>query len=240
MSRLYEVLENARREREGIKVSRGQGTPFRPIHTKSELEMLGLYQAINASLGKKSTRIVELMGTQEGEGCSTIALDLARIAATNPTESVLLLDLNPGSCNGVVASDAAFQHHFEKLSMQTTPLEGEFSRKEQDNLTVTSVTSGSGTSVAILNMSDNEDMWHRLGGKFSLVLIDVPPATVSPIGFSLLERVDGVVLVIREEKTRWPLAVDVKEKIVREGGKIIGVVYNDQHHYIPKWLNRCL
>ena len=34
--------------------------------------------------------------------------------------------------------------------------------------------------------------------------------------------------MVRAEKTRWPAAVNVKEKIVRDGGKIIGAVYNDR------------
>ena len=87
MSKLYEVLENARREREELKIPESEAAILRPLRSKSEMEMLTLYQAINAALGKKGTRIVEFMGTRPGEGCSTIVLDLARIAAKNPAES---------------------------------------------------------------------------------------------------------------------------------------------------------
>lgn len=240
MSRLYEVLENARRERHELKVSEARIASFRPLRSKNEMEMLGLYQAINAALGKKGTRIVEFVGTQPGEGTSTIVLDLARIAAKNPAESVLLLDLNPRPKAGDAAGEFAFEHHLEKSAVPAAPLEGEFTRMEHENLTVTTVSPGSGTSVAILNMSDNEDLWHRFGGEFTLILIDAPPVTLSPIAFALLERVDGVVMVIREKKTRWPAAVAIKEKIAREGGKIIGAVYNDQRCYIPDWLDKRL
>jgi Mrp family chromosome partitioning ATPase len=240
MSKLYEVLENARREREELKIPESPVASFRPLRSKSEMEMLGLYQAINAALGKKRTRIVEFLGTQPGEGASTIALDLARIAAKNPAESVLLLDLNPRPGTDDVTEDFALDRHLGEAIAPTSALGGEFTRMEHENLTVTTVSPGSGTSVAILNMSDNEDLWHRFGGEFTLILIDAPPVNLSPIGFALIERVDGVVMVIREERTKWPAAVSMKEKIVREGGKIIGAVYNDQRSYIPKWLNKYL
>ena len=148
--------------------------------------------------------------------------------------------MNPRSGAGDPGADFAFDHHFEKPVAPTAPLDGDLTRIERENLTVATVPAGSGTSVAILNISDNDDLWRRFGGEFSLILIDVPPAAVSPIGFSLLDRVDGVVMVVREEKTRWPAALIAKEKIVREGGKIIGAVYNDQRCYIPKWLNKYL
>jgi Mrp family chromosome partitioning ATPase len=56
------------------------------------------------------------------------------------------------------------------------------------------------------------------------------------MGFSLLDRTDGVVLVARAEKTRWPAALNLKNRIVREGGKVIGAVYNDRRWYAPRWL----
>ena len=89
-------------------------------------------------------------------------------------------------------------------------------------------------------MARDDASWERLKARFSLILIDAPPASVSPMGFPLLDRTDGVVLVVREQKTRFPAALAVKERIVREGGKIIGAVYNDRRHYAPGWLRKYL
>ena len=89
-------------------------------------------------------------------------------------------------------------------------------------------------------MSHDDALWEGLREQFSLILIDAPPAAVSHMGFSLLGRCDGVVLVVRAEKTQWPVAVKVKEKIAREGGKIIGAVYNDRRLYTPGWLRKYL
>ncbi len=203
MSRLYEVLENARLEQEKLKRIKGHGAQLHPPRFKSEAEIMGLYHAVNAALGTKGSRVVELIGTQAGDGCSTITRDLARTAALNPSESVVLLDLHSEFCCSDIADDAAFQYHFDEMKVQTMPFEGALYRMEQDNLTVATISPGSNNAVTALNMADNEDLWNRLKTQFTLILIDVPPATASPIAFSLLKRVDGVVLGIRAETTRW-------------------------------------
>ena len=80
MSKLYEALENASRERERLEIAKTPVIPpFEPPSWKCDLEMMGLYQAMNTALGrKKKNRVVQFIGTQTGEGCSTMVRDLAR------------------------------------------------------------------------------------------------------------------------------------------------------------------
>ena len=241
MSKLYEVLENASRERERLEMA---GMPVIPPcklpSRKTDMEMMGLYQAMDTALGRKTSRVVQFIGTQAGEGCSTIVRNLAGAAAANVEESVLLLDLDPRPAYSDVTTDAAFQYHLEKLSIQAAPLDKAFCQTEQGNLTVSTFSPKSDPILALLDMSHDDGLWERLKERFSLILIDAPPAAVSHMGFSLLGRCDGVVLVLRAEKTRWPAAVSAKGRVVREGGKIIGAVYNDRRHYTPQWLRKYL
>jgi len=44
----------------------------------------------------------------------------------------------------------------------------------------------------------------KLKERFDLVLIDSPPATLYPDGLSIVNKVDGVVLVVRRSH-RWPV-----------------------------------
>ena len=95
MSKLYEALENASREREKLEMAKTPVIPpFEPPSWKNDLEIMGLYQAIDAALGRKTSRVVQFIGTQPGEGCSTIVRDLAAAAAAKLEEAVLLLDLD--------------------------------------------------------------------------------------------------------------------------------------------------
>ncbi len=48
----------------------------------------------------------------------------------------------------------------------------------------------------------------------------------------------GVVLVVEAEKTKWPVAAAVRDKIIQHGGNVLGIVFNRRKYYIPGWLYR--
>jgi Mrp family chromosome partitioning ATPase len=233
MSKLYEVLENASREHEKRKTGRSQGAVFEPGYSRTETEMIGLYQAIDRALGRKEERVVQFMGAETEDGCSTVVRDLARAAAIRAGESVLLVDLNqqPGDNQPVVGD--VFRH-FEQILLDQLPFDTTLHPVEKSNLFVASLSSSPLRPLPAAN--NTLDIWDRLKERFSLILIDAPPPSSSPIGFSMLDKVDGVVLVIRAEKTRCAAAISLKEKITNEGARIIGAVYNDRRYYIPNWL----
>jgi protein-tyrosine kinase len=168
------------------------------------------------------------MGTREGEGCSTVVRDLAGTSATRLRESVLLLDLNRPVGEVGFACDANLQYHFEEICSEESTIEKSLYQLEQKN----AFSMKSEIGVGIADGAEGEDLWLRVWNQSSLVLIDSPPATDSPVGSSHFKNVDGVVLVVREEKTRWPVAASTKEKITQEGGRVIGAVYNDRRYYI--------
>jgi Mrp family chromosome partitioning ATPase len=80
----------------------------------------------------------------------------------------------------------------------------------------------------------------KLTERFDLVLIDSPPATLYPDGLSIVNKVDGVVLVVAAEDTRWPVAESVKDQITRSGGRLLGMVFNKRRFYIPEFIYKRL
>jgi len=66
------------------------------------------------------------------------------------------------------------------------------------------------------------------------VVIDSPPLSASAAGLAFCRRADGVVLVLEAERTRGPVAEKAKEQIQKNGGNILGVVFNKRKFYIPK------
>jgi Mrp family chromosome partitioning ATPase len=68
------------------------------------------------------------------------------------------------------------------------------------------------------------------------VLFDAPPVNHFDEGLALSGMVDGVVMVIQAEKTRWEVAQSAKQRLEDSGGRILGVVLNKRKFYIPKWL----
>jgi len=52
--------------------------------------------------------------------------------------------------------------------------------------------------------------------------------------------VDGVVVVVEAEKTRWQVVENLKQKIENRGGNILGIVFNKRRFYIPDSIYRKL
>jgi Mrp family chromosome partitioning ATPase len=88
----------------------------------------------------------------------------------------------------------------------------------------------------ILSSPVIDSCFEMLKKKFEIIVIDSPPATVSPEGLAICSKVDGVILVVEAERVRWPVAQNTKENILRNGGKIIGIVFNKHRHYIPEFV----
>ena len=72
------------------------------------------------------------------------------------------------------------------------------------------------------------------------VLFDGPPVNQLDEGLALSGKVDGVVMVLQAEKTRWEVAQAAKKRLEDSGGKILGVVLNKRKFYIPKWIYKTL
>ena len=80
----------------------------------------------------------------------------------------------------------------------------------------------------------------ELKNKYDFILIDSLPAITSPDSIAISRYTDGVVLVVEAERTRRQVVENVKNKIARNGGNIIGIVFNKRKFYIPQSVYRRL
>jgi len=48
--------------------------------------------------------------------------------------------------------------------------------------------------------------------------------------------VDGVILVVRAEETRWEVAQAAAQRLALAGAKLMGSVFNARKYYMPKWV----
>jgi protein-tyrosine kinase len=188
-----------------------------------EEEMIRLHQRLDALLPGAAKRVVQFIASQAGEGTSTVAREFARVSATRFGKLVLLLDSSPGS--GSVLHDYS-------PDILSSPAAG--SRLYRAPLP------GFCASLSSDTAGRSDAFWEALRQRYELVVVDSPPATASADGLAMCGRVDGVVLVLQAERTRWPVAQSVKNAIVRSGGKVLGVVLNRRKFYIPNFIYRRL
>jgi Mrp family chromosome partitioning ATPase len=85
-----------------------------------------------------------------------------------------------------------------------------------------------------------EHVMNQLRQRYDLVVFDSPAPTDSPDMLALSAKVDGVVLVIQADQTRFHQAKRTKELIESNGGKLIGLVFNKRRFFIPDWIYKRL
>ncbi len=243
MSKIYEALENAHQEKRGL-----SGKSPDPLDKKSlsgienielEEEMIHLYQTINSLLHKTEKKIVQFIGSRKGEGTSTLVREFAKVCSSKLNISVLLLDANVQSSHTSLFNIRPESGLAEVVKDQKTVKEI-IHQIGESSLHIGQITLNGDYITSIFNSPKLEGVLGELKQKFDLILIDSPSVDESTDIIALSQKVNGVVLVVEAENTRWPVANAVKERIENHGGNILGVILNKRKYYIPDFIYRRL
>jgi Mrp family chromosome partitioning ATPase len=243
MSRIYDALENYRE----MGATLHEPMPAPPLSVPLigqtngnevglELEMTTLYQTITAALPDSPHRSILFVGSRSKEGTSTIARELAKTVSLRMGKEVLLVDCD-GSCNGLVYPDADPDLKLEEVLATGKQIEKVLCPVDGTSLSILPLFRWAASPrPQTVDFGNGGGFWNLLKEKFELVVVDFPPAMMFANGPSIISLVDGVVIVVEAEKTRWQVALSVKEKIVKSGGTVLGIVFNKQRHYIPQFI----
>jgi capsular exopolysaccharide synthesis family protein len=246
MGKIFEALEKARREREGLKsppmivVLPPGERPGGEIRFPAEGAMVALSRNIDSLLESSPNKVIQFIGSQAGEGTSTVIRDFAMFSAGRLRKSVLLLDTdhrNPSQCEFFRVSS---KFGWEEIVHDKGTFEKAISKIGDIDLYVYSPSPSSPYTPNVLYSSGIKEFWEEMKQLFDLVLIDSAPAATSPDGITLSRYVDGVVLVLEAEKTRKPVAESLKNQILQNGGNLLGMVFNNRRYHIPDWVYKRL
>lgn len=72
------------------------------------------------------------------------------------------------------------------------------------------------------------------------MVVDLPPLLERPDASLMLPVLDGVLLVLEAEATRWEVAREARRRLDAAGATVLGAVLNKKPHPIPRWLYRLL
>lgn len=210
------------------------------VELNAEKEMMGLYQSISHALADYPRKIIQFIGSVDGEGVSTVVREFARLLATKLGKRVLILDAAHRRPTQHLFCELPHQHGWKDVVEGTESVENSFYNTGHQNLYVSPITPNATLTSHIYNAPVASRFMLELKQKFDFILIDSSAATVSPDCLAMARNADGVVLVVEAEKTRWQVVESVKAKIEKNGGNIIGMVLNKRRYYIPKTFYRHL
>ena len=241
MGKIFEALEKAQREREkkgGKKpplfvVSPGE-RPSGVFEVAAENEMVSLSRNIDALLTASPRKVIQFIGPQGGEGTSTVVRDFAMVSAARFGKSVLLLDADPLSPSQHLFFHLQPESGWEEILRNKRTFRKAICKIGDTKLHVYPTPPGSASLPKALFSPEIKEFWEEAKERFDLILIDSAPASASPDGIALSRFMDGVVLVLEADKTRKPVAENLKNQIVQNGGNLLGMVFNNRRYYIPE------
>ncbi|WP_095083065.1 CpsD/CapB family tyrosine-protein kinase [Pseudomonas sp. Irchel s3h17] len=183
-------------------------------------------------------RVLFLTAANSGDGTSSSALVLARQLAEMSSGQVLLVDASQSANNlsqqlGLHKErgfrDLVFNHdsapplHDCVTQLTGLPflvLPNGHHRRGAEHLTPEQL----------------RPLLKQLAEQYRFVVIDGDPVYSATDTLVISTLVDGVVLVVRAEDTRWEVAQAAGQRLTQAGAKLVGSIFNGRKYYMPKWL----
>jgi Mrp family chromosome partitioning ATPase len=245
MAKIYEALEHAKLEvLVGVperEPSRSGGASASTHSPEPILEQeIRLYQNLVAVISDSTRKMIQFIGSREGEGTSTVVREFARISANKFGKLVLLLDADRYHPTQHLFFNIQPECGWQEILRDNGPVEKALYQVGETRLFISPSSRNGASNGQIFNSPLLDVFLKKLRQRFDLVLVDSPAATTSTDGLGISSKMDGIVLVVEAEKTRWPVAENVRDRINRSGGNILGIVLNKRRHYIPDFIYKRL
>jgi len=213
---------------------------LRPFDLKLEKSLALLYHNIRNLLTDSPSKIIQFISARPNEGVPEIIREFAKVCALKHLKKVLLVDIKQGresqishfKLNGDIGWRGAMDKNIDLKSIiqqvgdtslfVTTLLENEYSRPlEPDSKE--------------LNL-----FLEQIGKEYEFVLIDTPSSVTASETLMLSRFVDGLVIVVEAERTRWQVVDRIKQKIIARKGNILGIILNKRRFPIPNFIYKYL
>lgn len=228
-SRVFDLRPQAQ-----ISIPRNYKLPPRVAEEYHRMKQL----ILNSSPDRK-IKTVLFSSSREGEGTSTVTRDFAiNLASTGDT--VLLVDANVRNPVLHNAFNLEKRAGLTELLIGGKALAETINKTEIPNLSI--ITSGVPPSnpSSVFQSKLLDSLLEQMKQQADWVLFDAPPIHSYNDASTLAGKMDGVIMVLQAESTRWEVAQSAKERIEQDKVKILGAVLNRRRMYIPEWVYRML
>jgi len=164
--------------------------------------------------------VIGVTGCSGGSGVSTLASGIAMSIAREHDTRVLLTTTSLDSGAEVFANELG---NITVMDWNRTVI-----GPQNPDTTLPEVTSPALRFHALLAKVD--------ATKHGFVVVDMSPVSEQGKSLSFASALDGVVLVVNSEKDRRQTARHSLELLHETGVPVLGIVFNNQRQYVPRWL----
>ncbi|MEI8207718.1 MAG: AAA family ATPase [Methylococcales bacterium] len=215
--------------------------PTNPEPLAVQKKMITLYQNIDHFFPDTPKRAIQFSASRTGEGTTVVAREFANVARNSFDKSVLIIDANPLHLDQCAFFDVSPKVTLLDVLRDTRiPLCDALYNVKKPDITISALARFETTFHGTFNTKSTRNLFDRLKEQFDLIVIDSAPVLSSAESVGLASGVDGIVLVMEAETTRWPVVEEAKNRILGNDGNILGLVLNKRRYYTPEFLYKIL
>ncbi|WP_414158169.1 CpsD/CapB family tyrosine-protein kinase [Pseudomonas sp. BNK-45] len=182
-------------------------------------------------------RVILLTAANRNSGITSSSLSMASELARTSRGRVLLVDTSLSDNSLTRRLDLGERPGFLDLALADTPPLLAQCIESSDELGFDFLPLGRRQQYAErLTPELLQELLQALAADYRFVIIDGDPVYSSGDILTLSTQVDGVVLVVRSEETRWEVAQAAAQRLIQAEAKLIGSVFNARKYYMPKWV----
>ncbi|MEZ4649167.1 MAG: CpsD/CapB family tyrosine-protein kinase [Candidatus Eisenbacteria bacterium] len=208
-------------------------------------DMERLRQRVLLELGTTAGASVVFAGSVEGEGATTLALLFARELAQAEQRPVLLVDADiegyPRTLTGTMRDEGGeLGPGLADLLLNRAKLTDCLLGTELPNLHFLPRGSDLGPALDLVQTQRVRTVLDEIQRHYAFVVLDGAPLVDSPESSLLAAATDGVVLVVRANRTRREVVQRGLRLLHQSNCQVLGAVLNDRKYPIPSFLYRRL
>jgi capsular exopolysaccharide synthesis family protein len=237
MSKTFEALQKAEKEKIPLNTKRPNKnnktslTNFNlDVRIIEELKNMKFY--IRSISDQKLIRTILFTSSNPGEGTSTILVNFAKeIAASG--EKVIIIDTN---LRNPILHKLLNVENIEGVAEaidKRKPLIETIKKTATENLRIITHGKQSEGTLAGFSSDTMKPIINELKSHADWILFDSPPIHQYSDAAVLANEVDGVIMVVQAEKTKWEVAQSARDKIKKENTQILGAILNKKQFHIP-------
>ncbi len=204
--------------------------PVSPITDR----MMALFQSVCTVGSRDKADMVVFLAAHAGCGASGIVREFARVATGHLGRRVLLLDANRAPVQPA-ALGVSVNAGWVQAAGDGAPLASVIATVPgAPPLDVAVLSTQPGGGGPFLDSDAFDAALAAVRSRYDLIVVDAPSPAESVDSLLLSRAADACVLVIESERTRWQVADNLRARVEKYGGRIVGVVLNKRRYHIPR------
>jgi protein-tyrosine kinase len=188
---------------------------------------------------KKGGHALAFAGCEKGAGASTMAFNFASAFSARSSRKVVLVDGNVRN-PGLLHMSHAGRPGLCDVILERAALDDAIIQVAPERYWFVQAGRAVENPIALYESDAFVKLLEELRSAYDLLIFDSPPLVDSPEAAVLASKVDGLVIVLQAEKTRWEGARAIQEELAGIDVPLLGAILNKRREVVPEFIRKRL